>query len=190
MMVKICGITTREDAVAAADAGASALGLNFYRKSPRFITPEEARAVAAGLPVLKVGVFVDEPPEAVAAIAEQAELDIVQLHGSELPGRYRGRVWKAVRVTPSWSAASIGAGAEAWLLDGPAPGTGASFDWSRAQGVEARIILAGGLDDTNVAAAIQAVRPWGVDACSRLEIAPGRKDMEKVKRFIEAALAA
>ena len=191
MMVKICGVTTRADAVAAADAGASAIGLNFYGGSPRHVTPDEACAIAAGLPVLKVGVFVGEAPETVAAIVRQVGLDVVQLYGNQSPERYPGlRVWKAVRVTPEWTPDAIGQGAEAWLLDGPAPGTGSSFDWSLARGIKERIILAGGLHDANVTEAIRTVHPWGVDACSKLETAPGRKDIQKVKRFIEAALAA
>lgn len=191
MMVKICGITTRQDALACVEAGASALGFNFYPGSPRYVTPETAAAIGEGLPVWKAGVFVNEDPARVEAIADRAGLDIIQLHGEEPPAAFRRRVWKAFRVTEGWRPEQIedyGA-AEAFLLDGPAPGTGVAFDWSRVRGLGARVILAGGLDQDNVARAVELVRPWGVDACSRLETSPGRKDHEKVRRFIRAALA-
>jgi phosphoribosylanthranilate isomerase len=190
MMVKICGITTREDAVASAEAGASALGFNFCRQSPRFIQPEKAAAIGRGLSILKVGIFVDESPANVAEIAKIAEIDIVQLHGSEDPALFAPlRIWKAYRVTNGWSAETLNAAtAEAFLLDGPAPGTGASFDWRLARSLNHRIILAGGLGPENVAEAIRQVRPWGVDACSQLERSPGIKDHERVKRFIRAAV--
>jgi phosphoribosylanthranilate isomerase len=183
MMVKICGITNREDALAAVDAGATALGFNFYPGSPRYITPEVAAEIAADLPVVKVGVFVDN--------LMPTTMDVLQLHGSESPadvppGR---RVWKAFRVTPDWDAAVMSkyANVEAFLLDGPAPGTGESFDWRRATGMR-QVILAGGLGPDNVSEAIRHARPWGVDACSKLERAPGLKDHDKMRRFVRAAL--
>ncbi len=145
MMVKICGITNREDALAAVDAGASAVGFNFYPKSPRYISPSAAAQIAAGLDVIKVGVFVDDP--GVATIADQAGLDIVQLHGNETPGEIPANlhVWKAFKVTAHWDASMMSDFAvEAFLLDGPAPGEGVPFDWSRASGMS-KIILAGGL---------------------------------------------
>jgi phosphoribosylanthranilate isomerase len=183
MMVKICGITNREDALAAVDAGATALGFNFYPLSPRYITPEAAAEIANDLPVMKVGVFVDN--------LMPTTMDIVQLHGSETPGDipHGARVWKAFRVTPDWDAAvmSTYAEVEAFLLDGPAPGTGVGFDWRRATGMR-HIILAGGLGPDNVSEAIRQARPWGVDACSKLERAPGLKDHEKMRRFVRAAL--
>jgi phosphoribosylanthranilate isomerase len=183
MIVKICGITNREDALAAVDAGATALGFNFYSKSPRYITPDLAAEISAGLPVLTVGVFVDT--------LSATSMDVLQLHGSETPADIPAgkRVWKAFRVTPEWNPDAMAAyeSAEAFLLDGPGPGTGESFDWSRASGLK-RIILAGGLGPDNVAEAIRQVRPWGVDACSRLESAPGRKDHDKMRRFVRAAL--
>jgi phosphoribosylanthranilate isomerase len=188
MMVKICGITNREDALAAVEAGASALGFNFYPKSPRHISAEQAREIAADLPVLKVGVFVDHPDA--LQIAAEAGMDVVQMHGHEPPDRIpaAARVWKAFRVTPGWDSTVLSSYAvEAFLLDGPAPGTGEAFDWTRAAGLS-RIILAGGLDADNVADAIRRARPWGVDACSRLERAPGVKDHEKVRRFVQAAM--
>lgn len=192
MMVKICGITNDEDARAAAAAGASAIGLNFCRRSPRFITPEAATGIGRGLNVLRVGVFVDESIEAVAAAVRVAGLDIIQLHGSEsaadLP---RGlRIWKAFRVANGWSPEAASTyEVEAVLLDGPEPGTGAAFDWSRARGLRHKIILGGGLNEGNVREAIREVRPWGVDACSGLERAPGIKDHERMLRFVQAARA-
>jgi phosphoribosylanthranilate isomerase len=191
MMVKICGITNREDALAAIRGGASALGFNFCLASPRYIRPEEAAGIAAGLPaeVWKVGVFVDESPETVLRIAAQAGLDIAQLHGSESPEQYpRGiRVWKAIRAGRAFSLPTTGL-AEAVLLDGPA--SGRVFDWARVpQGIE-KLILAGGLAADNVRAAIEQVHPWGVDACSRIEISPGRKDHFKMAAFLKATLEA
>lgn len=187
MMVKICGITNREDAVAAIEAGASALGFNFYPGSPRYITPEKAAEIGDGLDVLKVGVFVDDPHT--AEIAAIARIDIIQLHGNESSIPAGHRVWKAFRVTSQWSESEMDAHpAEAFLLDGPAPGCGEPFDWTRATGLNRKIILAGGLDAENVGIAIQQVKPWGVDACSRLESAPGIKDHEKVRRFIRVAM--
>ncbi|HYI94701.1 MAG TPA: phosphoribosylanthranilate isomerase [Bryobacteraceae bacterium] len=188
MMVKICGITNREDALAAVDAGASALGFNFHPKSPRYISPAAAAEIGAGLSIIKVGVFVNDP--GTESIADQAGLDIVQLHGEETPGEIPThlRVWKAFKVTPQWEAAMMnGFAVEAFLLDGPVPGEGVPFDWTRASGMS-KIILAGGLGSDNVAEAIRQARPWGVDACSRLERAPGLKDHEKMRRFVRAAM--
>lgn len=194
MIVKICGITNLEDALAAVEGGAAALGFNFWPRSPRYIEPERAAAIAAALPphVWKAGVFVDQPEA--ASIAREAGLDIVQLHGAETPDVYPAdfRVWKAARVEPGFDLAQWqDCPAEALLLDGPAGalygGSGATFDWRLARGGK-RIVLAGGLDASNVRAAIAEARPWGVDACSRLESAPGRKDRRKLATFLQAAL--
>lgn len=193
MMVKICGITNREDAVAAVEAGASALGFNFYSKSPRFTSPEQARDHGHGLAVMKVGIFVDETRANMEEIARRAGLDAVQLHGDEPAESFADfafPIWKAFRVSDTWTTEQLDQWpAKAYVLDGPAPGTGEAFDWSRAQSAGHRIILAGGLAADNVAQAIDAVRPWGVDACSRLEESPGRKDHERMRQFITAALA-
>lgn len=189
-LIKVCGITTREDALVSAEAGANALGFNFYSKSPRYLAePEAAAAFAEDLPVLKVGIFVNEQPENVADIAERAALDIIQLHGYEDPADYATfRVWKAFRVSRGWDPAVLdSACAEACLLDGPAPGTGEAFDWAEARNLPHRIILAGGLGPDNVAEAVRFVRPWGVDACSKLERAPGLKDHDKVRQFVQNA---
>src|SRR3954447_6661691 len=125
MMIKICGITNREDAIAALDAGATALGFNFYRKSPRYIKPEIAAEIAHDLPLLKVGVFVDESDA--AGLAARTGMDVVQMHGNERPDQIPVgvRVWKAFRVTPTWDSGSMAAyKVDAFLLDGPVPGTG------------------------------------------------------------------
>jgi phosphoribosylanthranilate isomerase len=197
MMVKICGITNREDALAAIEGGAGALGFNFYSASPRYIAPEEAAEIGAGLPVWpavwKVGVFVDEAPERIMRIARLAGLDIAQLHGSESPENYPAgiRVWKAIRVRDKQLPEALDWPAEAVLLDGPA--SGESFDWRNIPGMSryaGKLILAGGLDAGNVRKAIQQAHPWGVDACSRLESAPGRKDHFKMAEFLKAALGA
>jgi phosphoribosylanthranilate isomerase len=192
MMVKICGITTREDALAAAEAGASALGFNFYAKSPRYIAPEAAGEIGALLPgnILRVGVFVNESPAFVAAASAAAGLNVVQLHGGAGGGI---RVWRACRVDEAFGADSLDdPSAEAFLLDTPSAnlhgGTGRTFDWNIARGTGKRIILAGGLDASNVRLAIETAKPWGVDACSRLESSPGRKDARKVREFVKAAL--
>jgi phosphoribosylanthranilate isomerase len=192
MMVKICGITNREDALAAIDDGAAALGFNFCPASPRYIQPDEAADIAAGLPsgTWKVGVFVDEPADAVLRTAGQVGLDIAQLHGSETPEQYpRGiRVWKAIRVAGQAFSLPTASRAEAVLLDGPA--SGHAFDWARVPPGVAKLILAGGLHAGNVRQAIAEVHPWGVDACSQIELSPGRKDRLKMAAFLKAALAA
>jgi phosphoribosylanthranilate isomerase len=198
MMVKICGITNREDAEAAADAGASAIGLNFYRHSPRYVSPTGAAMIVDKIPagVLKVGVFVDEHPDVIARIALQTGLDVAQLHGdsscSTLP------VWRSLpireAVEVSWFADDE---AEAFLLDTAFGdlhgGTGKTFRWSLAREAgeltSKKIIVAGGLDEINVQQAIEEARPWGVDVCSRIESEPGRKDRDKMRKFIQAALA-
>jgi phosphoribosylanthranilate isomerase len=191
MMVKICGITNLEDATAAVEGGASALGFNFWRRSPRYMTPESARGLIDQLPstVWKVGVFVDEDAATVARIAREAGLDIVQLHGQETAQSFPqgARVWKAVRIRENFDVTRLNEyPSEAILLDGPA--NGKTFDWSLAAHVSKKLIVAGGLDADNVRAAINQAKPWGVDACSRLESAPGRKDHGKMAQFLKAAL--
>jgi phosphoribosylanthranilate isomerase len=188
MILKICGITNCEDALAAVAGGATALGFIFYRKSPRWIAAEAARDIIKSLPpeVWKVGVFVDELPERITATARQIGLDIAQLHGSEEAAQFPSgvRVWKALRI--AGTVADLGNyPAEALLLDGPASGQG--FDWRLATNTGRRIIIAGGLDEGNVREAIVQTRPWGVDASSKLESAPGRKDHGRVARFLLAA---
>jgi len=197
MIVKICGITNRDDALAAIEAGANALGFNFYPHSPRFLPVERAWELLADLPAgpLKVGVFVNEPADRVEAIASRLGLDVVQLYGDEVQWPAGMRVWRALRVAPDWDPARLeDSRAEAFLLDAaPAGiwgGSGMTFDWSLARHPKAKVIIAGGLDESNVREAVRRARPWGVDACSRLERAPGRKDHARMQRFIREALAA
>lgn len=197
MIIKICGITNAQDAAAAVEAGATAVGVNFYPESPRYVTPEQASHILSVVPddVWKVGVFVNEPVEQVEGLAWELGLDVVQLYG-DVPGwPSEVRVWRALRVEPGFRAADLGdPRVEAYVLDAAPPGvwggSGRSFDWSLARGAPARVIIAGGLDESNVAEAIRQARPWGVDACSKLERAPGRKDHQRMRRFIEQALAA
>jgi phosphoribosylanthranilate isomerase len=192
MMVKICGITKRDDAMAAVEAGASAIGFNFYPESPRYISPTGAALIAEKIPadIWKVGIFVNEDADSVARIALKVGLDVAQLHGT---AQARGiRIWRACRVddeiTPQLSDETV----EALLLDTPFEnqfgGTGQTWNWSSAKGLPKKIIIAGGLDASNVRRAIQEAQPWGVDACSLLEKSPGTKDHQKMTRFIKAAL--
>lgn len=186
VLVKICGITNVEDALAAVEAGADALGLNFWPGSPRYVTPERARQILSVVPggVLKVGVLVEETAAPVAG------LDVLQWHGE---GRRfpAGRWWRAVAAGEAIrETIETCPDAEAFLVDTPAGqargGTGRTFDWSLAAGLEVKVILAGGLSPENVAAALTAARPWGVDACSRLERAPGVKDHARMRAFVRA----
>jgi len=199
MLIKVCGITSAEDARAAVDAGATALGFNFYVKSPRFVEPEALAAWVDEAPreVVRVGVFVNESPARVALIMEQCRLDVAQLHGEAAVTGVRR--WLARSVDDSFRAGELmegpeAGGPEAWLLDAPAGalygGTGTTFDWALVRGLQRRVVLAGGLDGGNVARAIEVARPWGVDACSRLESAPGKKDRAKLEAFVEAARGA
>jgi phosphoribosylanthranilate isomerase len=193
MMVKICGIATQEDALAAVEAGAQAIGFNFYRDSPRYIAPTGAALIAEKLPadVIKVGVFVDETDEAIARIGIQVGLDVAQLYGATSSSTLR--VWRAWPVAEGSDLSHVeDPVAEAFLLDGFTRGlyggTGTTFPWALARGLNKKVIIAGGLDESNVEQAIEESRPWGVDACSRIEASPGKKDHEKMRRFIAAAL--
>ncbi len=201
--VKICGITNLEDARAAVDYGASALGFNFYPKSPRYIEPEAARAIVNALShaALCVGVFVNEKTmQDVARIAEASGASAVQLHGDEEPEYCRElkasglNVIKALRVGANYSPeTALAYDVDAVLLDAFSPhergGTGHTFDWSQARQTRElipRLYLAGGLTPDNVCEAINVVRPFGVDVCSGVEREPGRKDLKTLKRFMEA----
>ncbi len=196
---KICGITNPEDARAAVELGADALGFNFYLKSPRYIEPERARLLIEGLPPLvsTVGVFVDERrPQQVVEIARATGLGTVQLHGSESPEYTR-----QIRPLPVFKAFGVGTGLEldriaafpvqAFLLDtagGALPGgTGKAFDWDLALAAKriGRVILAGGLNPDNVYEAICRVRPYGIDVCSGIEREPGRKDHRKMAALFD-----
>ena len=199
--VKICGITNLEDALLAAKFGADALGFNFYERSPRFITPENAREIIEQLPsdILKVGVFVNEELQKIIEIVEKTKLDAVQLHGDEpyefvssLKGSTKAEIIKAVRVTPEFRWADVlDFDADAILLDsfssGQYGGSGKRFDWQIAQQVWTMIgclYLAGGISIENVREAIQTVRPYAIDICSSVESSPGKKDKEKLRMFI------
>ncbi len=198
---KVCGITTPEDALAAASSGADAIGLVFA-ESPRKVSLEEAREIAAALPegVLKVGVFVNEEPEEVLRIAREVGLDYAQLHGDETPEtvtflREGGvKVMKALRVRDEGSLAAMeGYGADLVMLDAWSEkargGTGERFDWALAKSLRGRgnIVVSGGLSPENVREAISFFEPYGVDASSSLEEAPGKKNEERVRRFVSAA---
>jgi phosphoribosylanthranilate isomerase len=200
-LVKICGITNLEDALACVEAGADMLGFNFYPKSPRYVAPSDARLITDKLPasVLSVGVFVnEESPARVEEIATRAGVAGLQLHGDE-PAAYcralGGRlVIKALRVSAGFVPESAAAyGTRAVLLDAYHKdfygGTGDVCDWAAARAVRAlvpRLILAGGLGPENVAEAVGEVAPYAVDACSRLERAPGLKDAGRVRAFVAA----
>ncbi|MCX7670029.1 MAG: phosphoribosylanthranilate isomerase [Anaerolineae bacterium] len=207
MIVKICGITTLDDALAALDAGADMLGFNFYPPSPRYIAPAACMALVQalrrrGTRAILVGVFVNTPPAEVAAILETCELDLAQLSGDEpttdlIP--LGERAFKAIRPRDADHAAALAATyarrmtPPALLVDAAAGagrfgGTGQVADWTAAAAIAAAtpILLAGGLHPANVAAAIAAVRPWGVDVASGVEATPGRKDVEKMKAFVRA----
>src|SRR5581483_702557 len=199
--IKICGITTPEDGVMAARAGADAIGLVFFPKSPRFVTSSAARAIAFAVPpfVLRVGVFVDATPEAIREAVEAGSLDVLQLHGHESPETFSSlprRAIKAIRVGAGFDLAQAlryEGRAQGLLLDTQSDralgGTGETFDWSLVQEVRPQVsylVLAGGLDSQNAARAIRAVRPDALDVSSGVESEPGRKDPEKVKAFIDA----
>jgi phosphoribosylanthranilate isomerase len=201
--IKICGIMNKDDALAAAHFGADALGFVFAT-SPRKVSAESAREIIKTLPpfVKTVGVFVDEDPERVASIAATCGLDILQFHGSESVdycNSFNRRVIKAVRMQSRDELKNLSNYVDVvdgLLLDTYVPnklgGTGITFDWELA--VEARkygrIILAGGLNPENVAAAIRMVKPYAVDASSGLERSPGVKDHEKMAQFIQEAMQA
>lgn len=199
--VKICGITNLEDALVSAKFGADALGFNFYEKSPRCISPEKAGKIIARLPpqVLKVGVFVNASLEKIAAIAEIAKLDALQLHGEETPEFARDlkaktnlEIIKAFRVSPEFQPENVlNYEVDAILLDAYSPkehgGTGETFDWEIAKKVQEvfpKMYLAGGLSAANIAEAIRQVNPYAVDACSLLEIKKGFKNSRAIVEFI------
>jgi phosphoribosylanthranilate isomerase len=196
-LVKICGITSLADALAAVDAGADALGFNFYRRSPRYISPTAAREITDQLPssILKVGVFVNEELQSLLRIASEANLSALQLHGDESPAyckEVRDKyVIKAFGVPNNlnlnvYDVEAIMLDTKDDLLRG---GTGRIFDWSIAQRAKSsipKLFLAGGLSPENVGAAIATVRPYAVDACSSLEESPGRKNHERVRAFVNA----
>lgn len=197
--IKICGITERDDALHAIDCGADALGFVFYDRSPRAITRHRAQEIIAQLPplVTVVGLFVNADPRTVREIADDCGLDLIQYHGDESPEMVRlapRRSIRALRVRENEIFAEIdrypasGLLLDAWV-SGSFGGTGVLCNWEIAAAIAKKrpVILAGGLTPENVATAIQAVRPYGVDVSSGVEATPGHKDRKKVAAFIKAA---
>ena len=198
MLVKICGVTRADDALAAVDAGASAIGFVFWPDSPRYVDPYRARAIRAALPpfVTAVGVFVNQPVEYVSGVASLVRLGAVQLHGDETPqyaSLLSAPIVKALPLT------TLGeSDLAAWpdetmvLLDVHDPvkrgGTGRTIDWDAAATISARrrIVLAGGLTPDNVADAVARVRPFGIDVSSGVEDAPGIKNRDRIRQLFEA----
>jgi phosphoribosylanthranilate isomerase len=199
MLVKICGITSMQDAEAAVEAGAASLGFVFWPKSPRFIDPHRARAIVSNLPpfVVPVGVFVNQPAAHVRGVAALVRLGAVQLHGEE------DLLYVASMDYPVIKAVSVENGDETdridiWprrttlLLDVHDPvtrgGTGRTIDWSAAASIAARrrTLLAGGLTPDNVAQAVARVRPHGIDVSSGVERSPGVKDHARIRALFEA----
>jgi phosphoribosylanthranilate isomerase len=199
MFVKVCGTTSEDDALLAVALGADAVGF-IFAPSPRQIAPQVAGDIVKRLPpeIVTVGVFQDEPPERVLRIAHRAGLRGVQLHGHEPVATARWlspRLPLVIQAFPAGDARVRSApeySAHVILLDAPNPGSGRVFDWSLASELPAgeRLMIAGGLNPSNVAAAVAQARPWGVDVVSGVERAPGRKDPIKMRAFIAAARAA
>lgn len=199
MFVKICGVTSEEDALLAVAMGADAVGF-IFAPSSRQMAAGKVRDITPRLPpeILTVGVFKDATAEQVVQTIHTCGLKAAQLSGRETPEvtqavrRRVGLVIKGMHAGDPALARWDEFGADALMLDSPTPGSGKVFDWSLVDGIplNRRIILAGGLTPENVAAGIDAVRPWGVDVASGVEAAPGRKDPTKVRAFIRAARAA
>jgi len=201
--VKICGITNVEDALAAVEAGADLLGFVLWEKSPRYVTIESARDIARRLPpaVRRVGVFVDATVEQVMFSLRICDFSALQFHGQESPSfcqQFSVMKIKAFRVRDAASLQAMpGYDTDAFLLDsqveGQQGGTGETFDWplaAEAKKFDKPIFLAGGLTPQNVAAAIRAARPFGVDVSSGVESSPGKKDRQKMRDFVAAVRAA
>lgn len=200
--VKICGITNRDDAQTAVEAGADALGFVMYKKSPRWVEPAVARAIIAELPpfILPIGVFVNEDVGTVRSLVDECGFALAQLHGDESASycQQLGRpTLKALRLKDRGSFLALAefqgrAGVRGFLIDAFSEkaygGTGQTVDWTLAAEVAGTIpiLLAGGLTPLNVAEAVQRVRPYGVDVSSGVELTPGKKDREKVQAFLEA----
>jgi phosphoribosylanthranilate isomerase len=207
VLVKVCGITSLDDALATADAGADALGFNFYPRSPRFIEPGMARTIVDHLQknypdLLLVGVFVNENLDAIRRIAAVAGISVLQLHGNETPEYCNAlQAFDLIKVFSAGEKFApetvLAYDVQAIMLDAVDQkafgGTGKLGDWSAARVTRdlfPRLFLAGGLYAENVADAISQVNPYAVDACSRLESSPGRKDYARMRAFVNAARAA
>ncbi|MCM8760886.1 MAG: phosphoribosylanthranilate isomerase [Candidatus Omnitrophica bacterium] len=196
--IKICGITNKADAVAAADLGVDMLGFIFYPKSPRYVDPATAEDIVNALPddVVKVGVFVDEKEKRVVQIAQDVQLDTLQFHGAETPEYCASfkegyRVIKAFRLRDKSDLVAVnGYDVDYYLLDtyeiGSCGGTGKVFDWKMLKDFEflKPVILSGGLNSSNVGKAIAEVAPYGVDVASGVEKSPGKKDIELMRKFV------
>lgn len=201
--VKICGITNLADAQAAIEAGADALGFNFYEPSPRHLTVAAAAGISRQLPplIMRVGVFVNAPEDLVVRAIGEASLSLLQFHGDEPPEfctQFGLMSMKAFRIRDAETLKEITKyPTDAWLLDAYSPeargGTGEKFNWDlalEAQQLGKPIFLAGGLTPENVAEAVRQVRPFGVDVASGVESVPGKKDYQKVRDFVAAVRSA
>jgi phosphoribosylanthranilate isomerase len=213
--IKICGVTNLEDALTAVDAGADALGFVFYEKSPRKVDPETARRIVGELPatVDKVGVFVNQFEEPICAVADEVGLNAIQLHGdhedphvADLVVKRRPNIKVVVGISmhhpnpEGWAMMWRPDVVHAFLVDAGDSsqygGTGKVFDWqTNRPRVEViarlgRVVVAGGLNPSNVTEAISILKPWGVDVASGLEASPGKKDPEEVRAFIAAVRGA
>lgn len=197
--VKICGITRIEDAIAAAQAGADAIGFVFDPKSPRHINPDQALKIARMLPpfITVVGLFVNAAPDTIEGVLQHVPLDLIQFHGNEKPEqcrRYHRSYIKAIHMQADvdlYEKARLYSDATGLLLDtyraDTAGGTGRAFDWDRVpRDLGKPLVLAGGLTPENVGAAIRKVRPYAVDVSSGVEQVKGIKDAKKISDFIEA----
>ncbi len=199
MFIKICGITNLEDALEAIDAGADALGFNFYQQSPRYIDPEAAEDMLQDIPpsIARVGVFVNEGEELVRDLSQILRLDYLQFHGDETPyycEQFATPYWKAFRLNDDKSLELMKKfHPEAYLIDafseGAYGGTGKLANWELAKKAKSigKIILAGGLNPENVREAIETVAPFGVDVASGVEVSSGKKSAELMARFVENA---
>jgi phosphoribosylanthranilate isomerase len=200
--VKVCGVTTAEDALASVEAGADAIGINFAPASPRCVSHAVAREIVSALPagVLTVGVFVDAAEHALRVAISETGIRCVQLHGDEIPelvAKFLPHAYKAIRVRGRESLALVASFPGDYILldayvPGIAGGTGATFDWSLAAEVARarKLTLAGGLTPRNVAEAVRAVQPFCVDVASGVESSPGRKDRDKLRAFVSEAKGA
>lgn len=205
VLTKICGITTLADALLCADAGADAIGINFYPKSKRFHPFEKAALWLGEVPptLTRVAVLVNAPDDEVQRLATSGRIDVLQFHGDETPDTLRAArahglpVIKALPLLPDTTAAELAAWpADALLLDAHAPGTyggtGHTIDWTHAAEIiqslaPLPVLLSGGLTALNIAAAVRQTRPAGVDTASGVESAPGVKDPDKVRAFTAGA---
>ena len=195
-IIKICGLTSLEQALSCVELGADWIGFNCWPGSSRYIVPEKAREIVSALPesVTTVGVFVNESPDSLKNIMQETRMDLAQLHGDEeVPITTNlGVPWfKAFRVSSEFKLQQIKEyGQETFLLDAYSKahygGSGQTIDWNLASAASGlgKMILAGGMTPVNVAEAVKKVRPWGVDVCSGVESQPGIKDLLRVEKFI------